>query len=91
MHIELVYALPEVQHRLHLELEAGACVRDALQAVRRIAPFSDLDLEVQTVGVFGRIVSLDEGLGPEDRVEIYRPLAVDPKEARRRRVSPPER
>jgi putative ubiquitin-RnfH superfamily antitoxin RatB of RatAB toxin-antitoxin module len=87
MHIEVVYALPDVQHRLHLELETGARVRDALEAVRRIPPFSGLDLEAQTVGVFGRIVALDEVLGPDDRVEVYRPLLVDPKEARRRRVS----
>ncbi len=91
MHIEVVYALPDVQHRLHLELEAGVCVRDALQAVSRVAPFSELDFEKLTVGIFGRIVSLDETLGPEDRVEIYRTLAMDPKEARRRRVNEPER
>ena len=86
MHIEVVYALPDIQHRLHLELEAGARVRDALQAVERIPPFSELDLENQTVGIFGRIVGQDEVLGPEDRVEVYRPLVLDPKEARRRRV-----
>lgn len=87
MHVEVVYALPEIQHRLHLELMAGARVRDALEAVRLIPPFSELDLATQTVGIFGRIVGLDQVLGPDDRVEIYRPLAVDPKEARRRRVN----
>ena len=86
MHIEVVYALPEVQHRLHLELEDGARVRDALKAVERIPPFSELQLEEQAVGIFGRIVALDELLGPNDRVEVYRPLVVDPKEARRRRI-----
>ena len=86
MHIEVVYALPEQQHRLHLELEPGARVQDALNAVARIAPFSELDLSAQTVGIFGRIVGFEETLGPDDRVEIYRPLAMDPKEARRRRV-----
>ena len=87
MHVEVVYALPDVQHRLHLELEADARVRGALEAVSRIAPFSDMDLEAQTVGIFGRIVGLEEALGPDDRVEIYRPLALDPKEARRKRIS----
>ena len=87
MHIEVVYALPDVQHRLHLELEAGARVRDALAAVRRVPPFSGMDMAAQSVGIFGRIVDLDEVLGPDDRVEVYRPLAVDPKEARRRRVN----
>ena len=86
MHIEVVYAEPDVQHRLHLELEPGARVRDALAAVKRVPPFSEMDLETRTVGIFGRIVGLDVALGPDDRVEIYRPLALDPKEARRQRV-----
>ena len=87
MHIEIVYAVPEMQHRLHLEMPEGASVRDALEAVARIEPFSEMALETLTIGIFGRIVGLDERLGPEDRVEIYRPLLVDPKEARRRRIS----
>ncbi len=86
MHVEVVYALPDIQHRLHLELLEGATVRTALEAVGRIPPFDTLDLPAQTVGIFGRIVGLDEVLGPDDRVEIYRPLQADPKEARRRRV-----
>ena len=86
MHVEVVYALPDVQHRLHLELLEGATVGAALEAVRRIPPFDGLDLEAQPVGIFGRMVGQDEVLGPDDRVEIYRPLEVDPKEARRRRV-----
>lgn len=87
MHIEVIYALPDVQHRLHLELEADARVRDALEAVCHIPPFSGMDLAAQTVGIFGRIVEQDAALGPDDRVEVYRPLTVDPKEARRRRVA----
>jgi putative ubiquitin-RnfH superfamily antitoxin RatB of RatAB toxin-antitoxin module len=86
MHVEVVYALPDVQHRLHLELMEGATVRTALDAVRRIPPFDAMAIMEQTVGIFGRIVDLDETLGPDDRVEVYRSLALDPKEARRRRV-----
>jgi putative ubiquitin-RnfH superfamily antitoxin RatB of RatAB toxin-antitoxin module len=86
MHVEVVYALPDVQHRLHLELPEGSTVAAALDAVRRIPPFREMDLTAQTVGIFGRIVGPDELLGPEDRVEIYRPLKMDPKEARRRRA-----
>ena len=87
MHVEVVYALPEAQHRVHLELETGATVRVALDAVRRIPPFAGLDLDAVPVGVFGRRVSRDSMLSPGDRVEIYRPLLVDPKEARRRRAA----
>ena len=87
MHVEGVYALPDVQHRVHLELEEGARVSEALDAVRRTEPFNRLDLNRVEVGVFGRRVGSEELLQHGDRVELYRPLQLDPKEARRRRAS----
>ena len=45
----------------------------------------DIDLSVQKIGVFGKLRALDAPLAHCDRVEIYRPLLVDPKEARRQR------
>ena len=86
MHIEVVYALPEQQHRVHLELPTGATVSEALAAVRRIAPFSALALDSVPIGIFGRPVAGSEVLSAGDRVEIYRPLPVEPREARRRRA-----
>jgi len=78
MRVEVIYALPErAEHRM-LELPAGATARDALAA----AGFT----EVHAVGIFGKRVKLDYALRDGDRLEIYRPLAVDPKEARRRRA-----
>lgn len=87
MHIEVVYALPEIQHRVHLELDSGATVADALAAVGRVPPFHQLNLASVPVGIFGRRVKPADVLQAEDRVEIYRPLLVDPKEARRRRAA----
>lgn len=87
MHVEVAYALPDVQHRVHLELEDQATVADALNAVRRLAPFDTIALDTVEVGVFGRLVGREEVLRHGDRVEIYRPLKVDPKEARRVRAS----
>lgn len=86
MHVEVVYALPTRQYSVHLELADSATVATALAAIDRIAPFKDLDLESREVGVFGQRVSREHLLRPGDRVEIYRPLTVDPKEARRRRA-----
>jgi putative ubiquitin-RnfH superfamily antitoxin RatB of RatAB toxin-antitoxin module len=86
MHVEVTYALPEKQHRVHLELEQGATVGEALDAVRRVPPFDSLPLDSVAVGVFGRLASRDTLLGPGDLVEIYRPLQVEPGEARRRRA-----
>jgi putative ubiquitin-RnfH superfamily antitoxin RatB of RatAB toxin-antitoxin module len=86
MHVEVVYALPDHQHRVHLELHEGATVAVALDAVRRFAPFDTLDLERADVGIYGTLVDGQRRLLPGDRVEIYRKLLVDPKEARRRRA-----
>ena len=87
MHVEVVYALAAEQHSVHLELEESATVADALGAIDRIAPFRDLDLDTAAIGIFGQIVSREHQLQPGDRVEIYRNLAMDPKEARRRRAA----
>ncbi len=87
MHIEVIYALPTAQHSVHLELEDAATVADALNAIDRIVPFRNLDLEAVAVGVFGRPVVREQILRPGDRVEIYRSLVVDPKEARRQRAA----
>jgi len=87
VHVEVIYALPEAQHRAHLEVEPGATVADALDMVRRSAPFSGLDLDRVPVGVYGHPADRERRLEPDDRVEIYRPLLVDPKEARRRRAA----
>ena len=66
-----------------LELPMGATVRDALQAC---AIDGDGAAPV-ALGIWGRAVALDAALGDLDRVEIYRPLKVDPKVARRERFA----
>jgi putative ubiquitin-RnfH superfamily antitoxin RatB of RatAB toxin-antitoxin module len=80
MKVEVVFARPEGADAVSLNLPAAATVRDALAA----SGFQLL--KDQTIGIFGRRVVLDHPLSPGDRVEIYRPLAMDPKEARRRRA-----
>ena len=86
MRIEVAYALPSAQTVVLLDLDAAATVADALAAVAAQAPFSELDLDSVAVGIYGTLVSRDQGLQEHDRVEIYRPLQVDPKEARRQRA-----
>ncbi|SMP49754.1 RnfH family protein [Noviherbaspirillum suwonense] len=68
-----------------LALAGGSTLRDALQASGLIAP--DVDLATCPVGVFGKKKPLETVLRDGDRVEIYRPLVADPKDARRRRVT----
>jgi len=87
MHVEIVYALTDQQHRVHVELSEGATVEQALSAVSRVRPFCDLDLTSHPVAVFGRPVDRGDVVRHGDRVELLRALLIDPKEARRRRAA----
>lgn len=85
--VEVIYARPEVQFSELVELPAGATVRDAIAVSGVLTAFPEIDLDRNRVGVYGRIVALDAPVRDRDRVEIYRPLKVDPKEQRRRRAA----
>lgn len=90
LHVEVVYALPEEQHLIELNLPAGATVADVLSRVRTAPGFADVDLDRASVGIFGTVVAdRDQRLNEGDRVEIYRPLTVDPMTARRLRANRP--
>jgi hypothetical protein len=71
--------------QIGLSLPMGASVRDAL--VRSgLCPMADKgDVSSLRIGVWGELKPLDHLLRDRDRVEVYRPLLIDPKEARRRR------
>ncbi len=84
--IELVYAeSPRRLHRLALSLPAGSTVRDALQASGWRERLGPVVLDGLKLGVWGRTCEPHAVLRDRDRIELYRPLQVDPKEARRQR------
>jgi putative ubiquitin-RnfH superfamily antitoxin RatB of RatAB toxin-antitoxin module len=86
VNVEVVYALAQRQWRRALVLLEGATVRDALAAVSGDEAFAALDLDHVAVGIWGRVISdRDRELVDGDRIEIYRPLVVEPMEARRGR------
>lgn len=71
-----------------LDLPVGATVADALHASCGMATLSVLEEGgAPCVGIWGRATNLDVVLQPQDRVEVYRPLKVDPKVARRERFA----
>jgi len=86
IHVELVYALPEQQPLLRVQLDDGATVEDAIRASGILEAFPEIDLTRNKVGIFSKLVKLDEKIRDKDRVEIYRPLIADPKEVRRKRA-----
>jgi uncharacterized protein len=74
-----------VVDEVSLCLRQGATLRDALQASGVLDRHPQIDLGAQRVGVWGTLKPLDALLRERDRVEVYRALQVDPKEARRQR------
>jgi len=82
--IELAYSpAPRQVALLSMTVAPGTSVLQALRASPWLSQFPEIDLQSVTVGVWGRRVPLSHGLREGDRVEVYRGLKVDPKEARR--------
>lgn len=84
--VEVAYAAPDRQVVKILMLPIGSRVEAAIRASGLLAEFPEIDLAANRVGVFGELVGLDTELQGGERVEIYRPLLADPKQARRRRA-----
>lgn len=84
--VEIVLATPERQVLLALDVDAGCSVADVIARSGIAAQFPALSLDELPVGIWGRPVSRDTRVGPGDRVELYRPLEIDPREARRQRA-----
>jgi putative ubiquitin-RnfH superfamily antitoxin RatB of RatAB toxin-antitoxin module len=88
MEVLIVYS-PAAREVLEerLTLPAGSTLAQALQASGLAARYPALDLAHAPVGVWGRKAAREQVLRPGDRVEVYRPLRVDPKVARRERFA----
>lgn len=85
--IEVVYASPERQVLVSLQVPVGCTARQAVLQSGLEHTFVALDLANATLGIFGRTVGDAQVLEAGDRVEIYRPLLADPKEVRKRRAA----
>lgn len=86
MKIEIVYATPDLQKLITLEVQQGMTARQASIASALDEYFPELDLTTVPLGVFGASVTEHYELLEGDRVELYRQLIIDPMEARRRRA-----
>lgn len=88
MQIEVAYAKPEEQVIVALEVGADTTVAEAIRQSGLLQRFPEIDLETSNkVGIFGKVCGLEQTLKAGERVEIYRPLLADPKEARRNRAA----
>jgi len=86
LRVEVIFAGEDGVLRKALQIEPGATVAEALRVSGIAADLDVNEIDPARIGVFGRVVSVTTPLRDGDRVEVYRPLKVDPKEARRRRA-----
>jgi len=81
--VEVVFATAETQHLESVALPAGATVADAIAMSSLAERFPDADFIALQAGIWGNPVERGHILSGGDRVEIYRPLELDPRDARR--------
>ena len=88
--VEVVYALPQRQIQVTLQVARGTTAGGAVQLSELPVTFPEIEVARCKLGIFGKLIAADTVLNSGDRVEIYRPLTADPKEARRLRAKKPK-
>jgi len=86
IHVQVCYALPDSSFLRALTVPAGTTIEQAVMQSGLLQAIPGIDLAINMVGIYGKRKPLDTVLHEHDRVEVYRPLQADPKEARRRRA-----
>ena len=84
--VTVAYAAAYEQVLVEVKLPNGASIGDAIALSGICARFSEIDFAAVKTGIWGKARDLKHELRDGDRVEIYRPLKADPKEARRARA-----
>jgi len=84
--VEVVFALPDRTWRVAVDVADDATVADAIRLSGVTHEFSALGAIDEHVGIHGKTCLPTTRLRDGDRVELYRPLLIDPKDARRRRA-----
>lgn len=84
--IEVTFAHADKQVVIPVRIDPGTTVKHAIETSGILKLFPEIDINQAQVGVFGKLVPLNTPLKSGDRVEIYRSLLIDPKQARRIRA-----
>jgi putative ubiquitin-RnfH superfamily antitoxin RatB of RatAB toxin-antitoxin module len=85
--VEVAYALPHQQLIIPVQVASNTTAEEAIKLSGIMSKFSEIDLSVNQIGIFGKLTKLETPLRHLDRVEIYRPLIADPKEVRKQRAA----
>ena len=84
--IEVAYATPALQRIFTVMVLVDSTIQTAIDRSGVLEMFPEIDLAKQKIGIFGKQKALGDIVTEGDRVEIYRPLLIDPMEARRKRA-----
>ncbi|MCU7932247.1 MAG: RnfH family protein [Candidatus Thiodiazotropha sp. (ex Codakia rugifera)] len=87
MRYEVAYGRIDEQVLLVVESDSAMTAHQAIDASGILERFPEIDLNSNKIGIFGKAAKPDVMLSEGDRVEIYRPLIADPKEARKKRAA----
>lgn len=82
INISVAFATPEQQVELPLQVEKSCTIAIAIKRSGILELFPQIDFAQNKVGIYGKLAKLDALMQEGDRVEIYRPLILDPKAAR---------
>lgn len=85
--VEVAYALPLEQLILQVKVSAEITAEQAIKASTILDKYPEINLNINKIGSFGKLIKLDTPLRHSDRVEIYRALIADPKEVRKQRAA----
>lgn len=87
LRIQVCYARPDLQRLVSLSVAEGTTIGEAISLSGISAEVGGQNIAACKVGIYGKLKTPDTHLREGDRIEIYRPLLADPKEARRRRAA----
>jgi putative ubiquitin-RnfH superfamily antitoxin RatB of RatAB toxin-antitoxin module len=83
INIEIVFGLPGTQELIPLTVDSAFTVEEAILKSGIAKNFPEQNINSCKVGIWGRVVQKKQSLREGDRIEIYRSLIIDPREARR--------
>lgn len=87
INVSVVYALPDRQFQIELQVAPGTTLEEVVRQSGLLQQLPDIDLTQARVGIYGKLKTPETLVREHDRIEIYRPLIADPKDARRSRAA----
>ena len=84
--VEVAYATEQQQVVIQIQTNNPTSILEAIQASGLLSRFPEINLNSQKTGIFGQLAELSHTVQPGDRIEIYRPLKINPMDARRQKA-----